>query len=228
MCGRFTQMYSWQEVHEFLDFSGDVWDYQPNYNVAPTQEVAVVRETSSGRCLGPLRWGLIPFWARDPAIGNRLINARSETVAEKPSFKAAFKTRRCVIPASGFYEWKKEGTQKQPYAISLDGERPMWFAGLWESWKVRDVVLPPAYREFEEGSTLQTFVIITTEANEALKFLHDRMPLMLELEEVDDWLNGRPVELDPFPPDNFVFWPVTKRVNSPANNTPENLRPIEL
>ena len=228
MCGRFTQMCSWPEIHEILDLSGEVWNVPPNFNVTPTQEVAVVRETSSGRRLNPLRWGLIPFWARDPAIGNRLINARSETASETPSFGAAFKYRRCVIPAAGFYEWDKKGGQKQPYAICLEGERPMWFAGLWESWRVRDVVLPRAYREFEVGSTIQTFAVLTTKANEAMKFMHDRMPAMLELDEIDDWLNGRAVSLDPYPPEDFVLWRVSKRVNNPANNSPENLEPIAI
>ena len=225
MCGRFTQMFTWQEVHDFLNLSGAAWEVRSNYNVAPTQEVAVVREVDSERRLEQLHWGLIPFWAEDPSIGNRLINARAETAHAKPSFREAFKRRRCVIPASGFYEWRTVGSQKQPYAIGQDTGRPLLLAGLWESWTVKGVPMPPAYRKYQVGDRLDTCVILTTEANEALRILQHRMPVILEPEEAIGWIQRRDVPLEPFPSKSLVTWPVSTRVNNPTNNGPENWKP---
>ena len=144
MCGRFTQRMSWRELHELMDLVGTPLNLRPRYNAAPSQDVAVIRSgdpgsrsgASGGRTLAMLRWGLIPAWAKDPAIGHRLINARSETAAEKPSFRAAYRHRRCLIPADGFYEWRREGKTRQPWLFGLQGGAPFVFAGLWERWTV--------------------------------------------------------------------------------------------
>ena len=132
MCGRFTQRLSWAELHELMDLIGAPLNLQPRYNVAPSQNVAVVRATANGRRLSLMRWGLIPSWAKDPAIGHKLINARAETAAEKPSFRTAFRHRRCLIPADGFYEWQRRGGTRQPWLFRLSNGAPFAFAGLWE------------------------------------------------------------------------------------------------
>jgi len=129
------------------------------------------------RRLDMLKWGLIPFWAKDPAIGSKMINARSETVAEKPAFRAAFKHRRCIIPADGFYEWAREGKKKQPYLIAMTDGNPFGMAGLWEHWKDA------------EGNVIESCTILTTEANEAVRELHDRMPVILKPNDYDTWLD---------------------------------------
>ena len=136
MCGRFTQRLSWRELHELLGLIGTPQNLRPRYNVAPGQTIATVRVSEGGRRLSMLRWGLVPAWAREPNIGYKMINARSETAHQKPSFRAAFKARRCLIPADGFYEWKREGKAKQPYLIGLKEGGGFVFAGLWESWRV--------------------------------------------------------------------------------------------
>ena len=136
MCGRFTQRMSWRELHDLMDLVGAPPNLRPRYNVAPSQDVAVIRSDDKGRTLAMLRWGLIPAWAKDPAIGHRLINARSETAADKPSFRAAYRHRRCLIPADGFYEWRREGKTRQPWLFGLRGGAPFAFAGLWERWRV--------------------------------------------------------------------------------------------
>ena len=136
MCGRFTQRLSWAELHELMDLIGPPRNLRPRYNVAPSQDVAVVRAVDGGRSVSMLRWGLIPAWAKDPAIGYRLINARSETVAEKPSFPSAYRRRRCLIPADGFYEWQHLGKIRQPWLFGLRDGAPYALAGLWERWTV--------------------------------------------------------------------------------------------
>jgi len=175
----------------FLDADGNVIAYTFNvpptdkvrkrFNIAPTQEAPVVRESrAGGREIAMLRWGLVPYWAKDLKVGTKMINARSETVAEKPAFRAAFEKRRCIVPASGFFEWQGEAGKKQPFAITLPGEKLFAFAGLWERWK-------PA-----EGEPVETFTIVTTDANTQVAQIHDRMPVILPMDAVDTWLMGTP------------------------------------
>ena len=183
MCGRYTLTSPLEGVRQVFDFIEQP-NLAPRYNIAPTQEVAAVRLGDEGqRYFGWLRWGLIPAWAKDATIASRLINARGETVAEKPSFRAAFAKRRCLIPADGFYEWKTENGAKQPYRITMQagpekGARVFAFAGLWESWT-----------NPEDQSIWQTCTIITTEANESLAAIHHRMPVILDPADYEVWLD---------------------------------------
>ncbi|MCS7040325.1 MAG: SOS response-associated peptidase, partial [Anaerolineae bacterium] len=179
MCGRFTLTASGDELASLFDLE-QAPNLEPRYNIAPTQPVAVVRLDREGRRreFTLMRWGLIPSWAKDIHIGNRLINARAETLTEKPAFRTAFRRRRCLIPANGFYEWQKPTAgRKQPYFIGLPDRRPFAFAGLWEHWEGAD------------GSVLDSCAIITTAANERVRVLHDRMPVILERTDFGDWLD---------------------------------------
>ena len=179
MCGRFA-FYSPAEATAALFGATGTLDVDPRYNIAPTQSIAAIRNREDeGRELVTLRWGLVPFWAKDPAIGNRMINARSETVAEKPSFRAAYRHRRCLVLADGFYEWKREGDVKIPYFISLASGEPFAFAGLWESWTGK-----------ETGEVIQSATLITAAANEYLSQVHHRMPVVLQPETAERWLAG--------------------------------------
>lgn len=214
MCGRYTLATPLGELVEQFGFGGPLPDLRPSYNVAPTQEVATVIENDEGRRLEMSRWGLIPAWADDPGIGARMINARSETVAEKPSFKKAFKQRRCLIPTDGFYEWRKENGGKQPYYIRTKSGRPFAFAGLWESWS-------------RNGEGIQSCTILTTGANDFLQEIHHRMPVILPPEDYDLWLDPEVREPDqllpllaPYPGEDMEAYPVSRRVNSPSNNEP--------
>lgn len=195
----------------------------PRYNIAPTQPVAAIRLDDNGeRELTFFRWGLVPSWAKDINIGSRMINARSETVAEKPSFRAAFKRRRCLIPADGFYEWQKQEGRKQPIYIhpAKGGERPFALAGLWEVWRDPD------------GSALQTCTILTTTPNELMAPIHNRMPVIVEPEDFDLWLNPEPDPeqglhlLRAYPAEKMETYPVSTVVNNPRNDVPECIRPI--
>ncbi|MEM8933819.1 MAG: SOS response-associated peptidase, partial [Acidobacteriota bacterium] len=196
----------------------------PRYNVAPTQAVATVRQADDGsRHLGLLRWGLIPGWAKDPSIGNRMINARSETAAEKPSFRTAMKRRRCLVLADGFYEWRKVSDGKQPYHIHLRGRRPFAFAGLWERWA-----------KGPEGP-LDSCTILTTRPADSIAHLHDRMPVILRRDDVDLWLDGsiRDPEvlehlLAPYDGEAMAFGAVSRRVNSPRNDDADCLQAVEI
>lgn len=208
MCGRFA-FYSPAEAAAQL-FGADSWtEFRASYNVAPTQAIPVVREAEEGRELVALRWGLVPFWAKDLSIGNRMINARAETVAEKPSFRNAFRKRRCMVLADGFYEWRREGDQKTPYYISADDDRTMGFAGLWEDWTDK-----------ETGESVQTATIVTTEANTFMETLHKRMPVILSPEDASRWLATDESVLADYPSiaPALKAWPVSLRVNSPRNN----------
>jgi putative SOS response-associated peptidase YedK len=223
MCGRYTLRATPAKFAEIFDLLR-VSERVPRYNIAPTQRVAVVRTSpdEERRELVEMRWGLIPSWAKDAKMGATLINARSETVAAKPSFRSAAKQRRCLIPADGFYEWKAvEGSKsKQPYLIGLADGELFAFAGLWEQWKD-----PQAGAD---SAPIETCTILTTEANELLKPLHDRMPVILDRHDYQQWLDPRIQKFDPlvplmrsYPSEKMRFFPVSTRVNSPRNDLPE-------
>ena len=212
MCGRFTLF----EPDTILsrEFGVSVFpSLSPRYNIAPSQPVATVRAApaGSGRELALLRWGLIPSWSKDPAIGNRLINARAETAREKPSFRNAFRRHRCLIPANGFYEWQRRERGKQPYFVRMRDERVFAFAGLWDRWESPD-----------EG-VIETCAILTTSANAVLAPIHDRMPVILPRTEYARWLDPALLDTDslapllaPFPPEDMLAFSVSPRVNAPA------------
>jgi putative SOS response-associated peptidase YedK len=216
MCGRFTLRASAQVVAEQFDvFASGQWE--PRYNIAPSQPVAVVRAAAAAsRELTWRRWGLVPAWSKDPAIGNRLINARAETAAEKPAFRTAFRRRRCLIVADGFYEWQRAGKRKQPYFIRFQDDRPFAFAGLWESWEGADY------------SAVESCAILTTAANELMRPIHDRMPVLLAPADYARWLDpavARPESLmpllRPYSGDEMRSHPVSPLVNNPANDDPQ-------
>lgn len=214
MCGRYTLTASVGTLVEEFGLTGSLPEVPSSYNLAPTREVAAVLEEGDERRLELLRWGLIPSWADDPGIGSRMINARGETVAEKPSFRRAFKERRCLIPATGFYEWRRTDDGKQPYYIRLQSGRPFAFAGLWETWD-------------RNGEDIRSCTIITTEANELVGEVHHRMPVIVAPENYGVWLDPDVREADlltsllaPYPDDTMETYPVSRRVNNPANDTP--------
>ena len=217
MCGRFT-LHSRLNLllQQFALQAGPDW--APRYNIAPTQSVPIVRLSAADgkREMTLMRWGLVPSWAKDISIGNRMINARAETVATKPSFRAAFKRRRCLVPADGYYEWQKTVTGKQPYYIHLRDDTPFAMAGLWESWHA------------DQEDTLDTFTIITTDANRATCHIHDRMPVILDPDDYPLWLDpefeGREALqtlLRPYESDELQLDPVSTHVNSPRNDDPQ-------
>jgi len=219
MCGRFAQADPLEIIAEQFGIEVIDLDLSPRYNVAPGQQVAVIINEET-REIVDLKWGLVPFWAKDPSIGNRMINARAETVLEKPSYKNAMKKRRCLIPASGFYEWKKDGKVKAPYYFRHNNGKPFGLAGLWETWKDPD------------GNELKTFTIITTESNELAAQIHNRMPVIISEENYGTWLDtANPPQkaqalLAPYPADRMEAYPVSTMVNSPANDSEELVRPV--
>jgi putative SOS response-associated peptidase YedK len=223
MCGRYVLKTPSEEMRRAFDFVEHP-NLAPRYNVAPTQEAPVIRQrrTPAGeRTLQNLRWGLVPAWAEDPRIGARLINARSETLLEKPSFRTAFRRRRCLVPADGFYEWQAEGRVRQPFLITRRDDAVFAFAGLWERWT------PP-----DRAAPLDSFTIITTTANDFLKPLHERMPVILPPDAYARWLDpdAEPEQLvellKPAANDVLRCVPVDARVNSPRADDAELLVPI--
>jgi putative SOS response-associated peptidase YedK len=199
--------------------------FAPRYNIAPSQPVAAIRiaPDTATRQLLLLRWGLIPSWAKDPKIGHQCINAKAETVAEKPSFRAAFKTRRCLVIATGFYEWQVQGRAKQPMWIGLKSHRPFAFAGLWEQWQPSD------------GAVIESCTILTTESNELLRPIHNRMPVMLVPTAYDQWLDptvqqAEPLKalLRPYPSEELTAYPVSTLVNNPHNDGRQCLEPVSV
>ena len=220
MCGRFTHLLTWAQLHRLLRLTSDPIDLPIRYNIAPTQLAPVVRTTpEGGRAVHMLRWGLVPSWAKELAIGNSMINARGETIATKPAFRAAFKRRRCIVPASGFYEWKKceETKAKQPFYITASDQSPLMLGGLWESWTSPD------------GEIIRTFTIITTTPNEMMAVIHDRMPVILDPSDIDTWLDPEVEDagdlVRPFPAELMLASPVSTRVNSPRNDSPDCIQP---
>ena len=228
MCGRYTLSVPLSNLVDAFDVPPPEFEYRPRFNIAPTQDVPVVAQDEGGRRMGLLRWGLIPSWAKDPAMGSRLINARSETVDQKPSFRSAFRRRRCLVPADGFYEWRKDDGEggggkgtRTPYWIHRSSRAPFAFAGLWERWE------PP------QGDPLFTFTILTTEATPGLRPIHPRMPVILEGNALGRWLDhSAPPEellslLRPYAREDLTWYPVSTRVNSPRNDSPECMEPLE-
>jgi putative SOS response-associated peptidase YedK len=236
MCGRFTLRAPASVIAESFALF-EVPDFAPRYNIAPSQLVAVVRDaevlSDSGEKPAPqsggrrelvfLRWGLIPSWTKDPAIGNRMINARAETVAEKPAFRAAFRRRRCLVAADGFYEWQQTGKQKQPYFIRMRDDRPFGFAGLWESWEGAD------------HSAIESCTLLTTEANDLMRPIHDRMPVIVAPNHYARWLdpsNAEPKQLmpllAPYPSEAMTAFAVSTLVNSPTSDEPRCIEPVSL
>ncbi len=216
MCGRFA-FYSPSEAVAALFGVTQSAEVKPRYNIAPTQYIAAIRKDEHQALeLTMLRWGLVPFWAKDPSIGNRMINARSETVAEKPSFRNAYRKRRCLVLADGFYEWHREGDTKIPYFISLANGSPFAFAGLWEHWNSKD-----------SDESLQTTTIITAAANDFLAQVHHRMPVVLEPQNAQRWLDGDMELLEEVAADgpSFRAWPVDRVVNNARNESPELVEP---
>lgn len=212
MCGRYTLRTPVETLAEEFGITGSLPEIPASFNIAPTQEVAAVLEEDENRKLEMLRWGLIPSWADDPAVGNKMINARSETAAEKPSFRTAFRKRRCLILADGFYEWQKSNGGKQPYYIRMEDESPFALAGLWEVWD-------------KHGEEIRSCTILTTDANEKVGEVHHRMPVILPSETYDLWLDPdmRETEplldlLRPYPEDVMEAYPVSRFVNSPSND----------
>ncbi len=212
MCGRFTLFEPDTILAREFGVSG-LPPRSPRYNIAPSQSVAAIRAApaGSGRELALLRWGLIPSWSKDPAIGNRLINARAETVREKPSFRSAFKRHRCLIPANGFYEWQRQERGKQPFYVRMRDGHLFAFAGLWDRW------------EGGEEAAVESCTILTTVANSALAPIHDRMPVILPPGEYARWLDSCLEDTDslanllvPFPAEEMDAFPVSPRVNSPS------------
>ena len=193
----------------------------PRFNIAPSQAVAAVRQRETARELVDMQWGLIPSWANDPKIGARMINARAETVAEKPAFRSAFARRRCLIPTDGFYEWKKtDAKNKQPVYVQLRGGRPFAFAGLWEHWCG------------DAGTEIDSCSVITTDANDLLRDVHDRMPVILPEEAYDAWLDPRQDAgrlqslLVPYPADKMNYFPVNTTVNNARNESANCIEPV--
>ncbi len=218
MCGRYTQTCKPDEIKQLLDFDGDDRLLRPRYNLAPSQEAPVI---IAGQHLKSMRWGLVPFWAKDEKIGHRMINARTETIAEKPAFKKLLTHRRCLVLADGFYEWQKSGRSKQPFYFRLRTKAPFAFAGLWDRW------------HGSEGRELATFTILTTSANEVLRPVHDRMPVMLSPEGCRTWLDLEGANADvlpplwgPFPAAQMTGYPVSSRVNSPKDDQPGFVEPL--
>ena len=221
MCGRFTLTLEPGELQELLHLGPFVHLVQPRYNIAPTQPIPIVRDQET-RAVELYQWGLVPFWSKDITIGARLINARSETAAEKPAFRAAFKYRRCLILADGFYEWKKEaqGGVKTPYLFKLRDDGPFTFAGLYEHW------------QSPEGGELHTCTILTCEPNELVGQVHNRMPVMLDAKDRWQWLDPEMEKknlmtlMKPYPAEEMKGFEVSRAVNSPGNDNPDVVKPV--
>lgn len=217
MCARYNLRISPQKLAEIFNVVRGV-EYQIRYNIAPTQIIVAIRQEEGQRVPVNMRWGLVPVWSKDPKSGPPLINARGETVAEKPAFRTAFKKRRCLIPATGFYEWRTEGKAKLPFNIHLPNDEPFAFAGLWDCWK-------------SGSESLESCTIITTEAAGDMVKLHDRQPVMLPRDEWDLWLDPELQEPEPVQamirpwPGKLVFDSVDPGINNSRNEGAEHFKP---
>ena len=221
MCGRFTITKTEQELEKRFDASFSSKVLEARYNVAPTQLSAVITHDEP-EAVQLFRWGLVPFWAKDLGIGARMINARCETVSEKPAFKDAYRKRRCLVLADGYYEWIKRGKEKIPHRIQFRDQAPFAMAGLWERWKPKTL----------EADTVQTFTIITVPAAKSVEHIHDRMPAILSREQERLWLDLDLPEKEaeqlllPYPEDELQYYTVSKKVNSTRNESKELLEPV--
>ena len=220
MCGRYT-LTTIDDLSDRYALASRLEGVAPSYNVAPGQSMPVVVDANGQNELKLMKWGLVPSWAKEAKVGYKMINARSEGIETKPSFRHAYKSQRCLVPANGFYEWQKSTTGKTPYYITLANQDILSFAGLWEYWQQPD------------GQSLETYTIITTQANSDMEYVHDRMPVIVKPQQEDDWLN--PNNQDPeflrqliqsSRDASFVFTPVSDEVNKVANNYPELIRPL--
>ncbi|MBE0432352.1 SOS response-associated peptidase [candidate division WOR-3 bacterium] len=222
MCGRFVRKSTITVIEDEFDIYEVDWAFEPSYNIAPDQDIACVIGNGGNR-LVKFRWGLVPFWAEDPSIGYKMINARAETLAEKKSFARAFKKQRCLIIADGFYEWRKlaDGKRKMPMYFRLREGRPFGLAGLYENWHAKD------------GTTLQTCTIITTRPNELMAPVHNRMPAILDPEKRQVWLDKEMDDpgvlmslLEPYDAGQMEAYEVSRKVNSPGYNEPDCIDPV--
>ena len=224
MCGRYTLSTPSDLLADLMEVQ-ETPQLSQRFNIAPTQEAPILRladDPSPHREIVLLKWGLVPFWAKDPTIGNRMINARAETVAEKPSFRNSFKKRRCIVLTDGFYEWQKTGSGKQPYFFRLQSQQPFGMAGLWDRWEKGD------------GQPLETFTILTTQPNELVATAHHRMPVILTPRQIELWLDPATGSSsafgpfwEPYPAAEMQGFAVSTYVNNPANDTARCIEPLK-
>ena len=224
MCGRFVGFRKIEELKQYFPIDQSNCEAVANYNVAPTQQILAIARLDQSNVLDKYHWGLVPFWAKDTNIGYKMINARMETVATKPSFREALKKRRCLIPADGFYEWRGQKGNKQPMFITLPDQAPFAFAGLWETWQDKQ----------NPDELYRSCTIITREAAGAVKELHHRMPVILEPDAYSHWLDSDNRNADSINEmlhsrsiTDLIFYPVAKQVNSVSNNDLSNIKPIQ-
>jgi putative SOS response-associated peptidase YedK len=221
MCGRFSLATDISVLQEQFNFK---WSNEitinPRFNVAPSQQILTIGSDGEKRIGTMMKWGLVPYWSNDTKIGYKMINARAEGIDEKPSFKTPFKRKRCLILSDGFYEWKKEEKKKQPFRFMMKDDRPFAFAGLWDQWD-------------KDGELLYSCTIITTTPNEMTQEVHNRMPVILEEDAYDLWIDAKMNDTEylkslliPFPAEKMKSYPVSTLVNSPKNNVEECLSPI--
>lgn len=224
MCGRFSSYISVDEASKLFEIEQQDFRVSPSYNVAPTDPVLACRHPHHGsKELAILRWGLIPSWSKDPNSGYRMINARAETIAEKPAFRSAFRKRRCIIPVNGFYEWKKSEQGKQPFYFHMENQQVFCLAGLWEHW------------HGGSGHSIESFTIIVTQANSFISRYHDRMPVILDRASWNQWLDPDNENTDslkslliPCESGSMAVYPVSRQVNNPRNDGSELIQPIDL
>ena len=226
MCGRFARYSLSRELERYFNAQSPSFEIQPNYNVAPTQEIPVIIQHEDDRHIKKRHWGLVPFWAKDTSIGSRMINARVETITSKPAFRAAIKQRRCLIPANGFYEWQGKSGNKQPYYFHLPSGEPFAFAGLYEIWEDKEAT--------SGTGPYKSCTIITMEASDSVKDIHNRMPVILKPEAFDEWLdptNKEPAKIEELLKTAYVKelkrYPVSKLVNQVGNNKKECMEPLK-
>ena len=224
MCGRFTIFDNLESLRKYFPIDETICEVKANYNVAPTQEIPVIVQENGKNILDKYHWGLVPFWADSTKIGNKIINARVESVDEKPAFRNAFKIRRCLIPANGFYEWKGKKGQKQPMYITRTDFKPFLFAGLWEKWD----------KKGSQDTVYKSCVIITMPSSKSIRDIHNRMPVILKPDSYKVWLDQENQDVENLKDilrdgiiTEFLSHPVSKRVNKVENNDPSNIEPLD-